>query len=205
MLVASREGMSQERLARDILRCSKNAIGDRHARIRDGIRVGGIGIQAAFSYRGEFQSSVHPISLPLNLSEVYLLSDALAEYAGRRDPRDSHRTTAEHIAGMVKSQLSDYAKNKLESRLREMDFDEIEEKAPVFSPDSPDRGTLRDRAATNPAHWTLYKKTGIPATVELADGSAATGIILPNAQVRRFIEEHGIERKDKRPCASYTA
>lgn len=200
MLVASHEEMSQEKLAHDVLRCSKNAIGDRRARIRDGIRIGGMGIQAEFGYRGEFQSSAHPVSLPLNLSEVYLLFDALAEYASRRDPRDPHRTTAERIAGMVKSQLSDYAKGKLESRLQEMGFGEIGEVPPVFSPDSPDRRALRDRAAANPAHWTLFEKSGTPATVELADGSTTTGIILPSAQAHHFIEEHGIERKDKRPC-----
>lgn len=156
MLISSHEGMSQERLAHDILRCSKNAVGDRRARMRDGIRIGGMGIKAEFGYRGEFQSSVHPISLPLNLSEVYLLFDALAEYTSSRDLRDPHRVTAERIAGMIKSQLSGYAKDKLESRLREMGFGEIKEKEPMFSLDSPDRGALGGRTTANPAHWTLF-------------------------------------------------
>ena len=200
VLVSSHEGMSQERLAHDILRCSKNAVGDRRTRMRDGIRIDGMGINAEFGYRGEFQSSVHPISLPLNLSEVYLLFDALAEYTSSRDLRDPHRATAERIAGMIKSQLSDYAKDKLESRLREMGFDEIEEKAPMFSLDSPDRRALDDHTTANPAHWTLFEKAGIRAKIELVGGSTITGIILPNATARRFVEGHNIERKDKRPC-----
>ena len=56
--------------------------------MRDGIRIGSMGIQAEFGYRGAFQSSVHPVCLPLNLSEVYVLFDALAEYAREKDGQD---------------------------------------------------------------------------------------------------------------------
>ena len=120
MLTTSHEEISQEELAHDVLRCSKNAVGERRARMRDGIRIGGMGIQAEFSYRGAFQSSVHPVCVPLNLSEVYVLFDALAEYAREKDGQDPHRKTAERLAGMVKSQLSDYAKKMLQTRLEEM-------------------------------------------------------------------------------------
>lgn len=122
MLLASHEGISQEALAHDVLRCSKNAVGERRARMKDGIRIGGMCIQAEFGYRGDFRSSVHPVSLPLNFSEAYVLFDALAEYSAGRGDRDPHRKSAERIAGMLKAQMSPYAKEKLAPRLGEMGF-----------------------------------------------------------------------------------
>lgn len=204
MLTASHEKISQEELAHDVLRCSKNAVGDRRARMRDGIRIGGMSIQAEFGYRGEFQSSVHPISLPLNLSEVYVLFDALAEYAHERDGRDPHRMTAERLAGMLKFQLSDYAKERLQARLQEMGFDELEEIAPVFSLDSPTRDVRNAEEAASPMHWAYFEKAGIRVRVERTDGSSTVGVILPSGRTRQFIEERGIDRKDKRPyCIVY--
>lgn len=117
--------------------------------MRDGIRIGGMGIQAEFGYRSAFQSSVHPICLPLNLSEVYVLFDALAEYVHEKDGQDPHRKTAERLAGMVKSQLSDYAKERLQVRLEEMGFDGLEEVAPLFALDSPS-GNARGREGRTP-------------------------------------------------------
>ena len=198
MLTASHEETSQEELAHDVLRCSKNAVGDRRARMRDGIRIGGMSIQAEFGYRGVFQSSVHPVCLPLNLSEVYVLFDALAEYVREKDERDPHWATAGRLAGMVKSQLSDYAKEKLQERLEEMGFGELEEVAPMFAPDSPS-GNARDEEA-DPLYWMRFEKMGVRVEVKLADGSSVTGTILSGAAAREFIEEHDIKRKDKRPC-----
>lgn len=198
MLTASHEETSQEELAHDVLRCSKNAVGDRRARMRDGIRIGGMGIQAEFGYRGAFQSSVHPICLPLNLSEVYVLFDALAEYAREKDGHDPHRKTVERLAGMVKSQLSDYAKERLQARLEEMGLGGLEEVTPLYAPDSPS-GNAQDGKA-DPLHWMRFVKMGVRVEVELADGSSVTGTILSGATAREFIEEHEPGRKDKRPC-----
>lgn len=199
MLTASHKEISQEKLAHDVLRCSKNAVGERRARMRDGIRIGGMGVQAEFGYRGEFQSSVHPISLPLNLSEVYVLFDALAEYARKRDERDPHRMIAERLAGMVKSQLSDYAKERLQARLKEMGLDELEEVAPMFSPDSTNHDIWNNEKA-NPMHWSHFEKAGIRVRVERADGNSVTGVILSSTKMQQFIRVRGVERKDKRPC-----
>ena len=166
--------------------------------MRDGIRIGGMGIQAEFGYRGAFQSSVHPVCLPLNLSEVYVLFDALAEYVREKDGQDPHRKTAERLAGMVKSQLSDYAKKRLQARLEEMGLDGLEEVAPLFAPDSPS-GNARSGKA-DPLHWMRFEKMGARVEVELADGGLATGTILSGAAAREFIEEHDVKRKDKRAC-----
>ena len=190
MLTASHEEISQEELAHDVLRCSKNAVGERRARMRDGIRIGGMGIQAEFGYRGAFQSSVHPVCLPLNLSEVYVLFDALAEYAREKDGQDPHRKTAERLAGVVKSQLSDYAKERLQARLEEV--------APLYAPDSPSGNAQGGKA--DPLHWMRFEKMGVRVEVERNDGSLVTGTILSGAAAREFIEGHDAKRKDKRAC-----
>lgn len=166
--------------------------------MRDGIRIGGMGIQAEFGYRGAFRSSVHPICLPLNLSEVYVLFDALAEYVREKDGQDPHRKTAERLAGMVKSQLSDYAKKRLQVRLEEMGLDGLKEVAPLFAPDSPIGNAQGGKA--DPLHWMRFEKMGIHVEVERNDGSSVTGTILSGAAAREFIEERDAKRKDKRAC-----
>lgn len=118
MLTVSHEERSQEDIAYNVLLCSKNAVGERRARIRDGVRIGGMCVAEEFGYRGEFRSSVHPLALPLNLSEVYVLMDALAAYEHGCSWFDPHGRTARRIAGMIKRELSGYAKEKLASRLR---------------------------------------------------------------------------------------
>ena len=166
--------------------------------MRDGIRIGGMGIQAEFGYRGAFQSSVHPVCLPLNLSEVYVLFDALAEYAREKDGQDPHRKTAERLAGMVKSQLSDYAKERLQARLKEMGLGGLKKVAPLYAHDSPS-GNAQGKE-TDPLHWMRFEKMGVRVEVERADGSLVTGTILSGAAAWEFIEGHDAKRKDMRAC-----
>lgn len=45
------------------------------------------------------------------------------ELAHEKDGQDPHCKTAERLAGMVKSQLSDYAKKRLQAQLEKIDFD----------------------------------------------------------------------------------
>lgn len=142
--------------------------------------------------------TVHPVCLPLNLSEVYVLFDALAEYVREKDGQDPHRKTAERLAGMVKSQLSDYAKERLQARLEEMGLDGLEEVAPLFALDSPSGNARSEKA--DPLHWMRFVKMGIRAEVVRNDGSSVTGTILSGAAAREFIEEHDAKRKDKRAC-----
>lgn len=95
---------------------------------------------------------------------------------------------------MVKSQLSDYAKEKLQARLKEMGLDELKE----FALDSPS-GNARSEEA-DPLHWMRFVKMGIRAEVVRNDGSSVTGTILSGAAAREFIEEHDAKREDKRAC-----
>lgn len=202
MLTASHAGMSQEALAHEVLYCSKNAVGERRARMKDGIRLGGMCIEAEFGYRGEFQSSVHPVSLPLNLSEAYVLLESLAEYAGERGPEDPHHKAALRLAGMVKAQLSDYAKERLQPRMEEMGFGRLEGVDPLFQFDSPAKDGISVEA--DPMHWLYFEKSGVPACVELDDGTCAKGIVLSKQQARDLLGGLGMTAKDGRPhCIVY--
>lgn len=199
MLLASHEGISQEALAHDVLRCSKNAVGERRARMKDGIRIGGMCIQAEFGYRGDFRSSVHPVSLPLNLSEAYVLFDALAEYSAERDPRDPHRKSAERIAGMLKAQMSPYAQEKLAPRLSEMGFGSLPQVPPCFTFDVPQEDGGGAGCEPDPGHWLYFLKSGVMAIVELVSGECLRGVVVPRAKAAGFLRERGIPQKDRRP------
>ena len=99
---------------------------------------------------------------------------------------------------MIKSQLSDYARERLQARLKEMGFGRLEEVAPLFALDSPSDNARSEEA--DPLHWMRFVKMGIRMEIECNDGSLVTGTILSGAAAREFIEEHDIKRKDKRPC-----
>lgn len=204
MLTVSHEERSQEDIAYNVLLCSKNAVGERRARIRDGVRIGGMCVAEEFGYRGEFRSSVHPLALPLNLSEVYVLMDALAAYGRGCSRSDPHGRTARRIAGMIKRELSDYAKEKLDSRLKGMGFTQLEEVDPMFIPDVPGE-RMPGGGPSQVANWLLYEKAGRRVRVCLADGRSVEGIILPRAELERFFASRAkgagdnVARKDVRP------
>lgn len=185
MLTVSHEERSQEDIAYNVLLCSKNAVGERRARIRDGVRIGGMCVAEEFGYRGEFRSSVHPLALPLNLSEVYVLMDALAAYERGCSRFDPHGRTARRIAGMIKRELSGYAKEKLGSRLKGMGFAQLEEVDPMFVPDIPG-DKVPGGGSSQVANWLLYEKAGRRARVCLEDGRSVQGVILPRAELERF-------------------
>ena len=165
MLVSSHEGKSQEELAYNVLGCSKNAVGDRRALMRDGIRIGGMCIQADFGYRGSFESSVHPASLPLNLSEVYVLLDALKSYEVARERHDPHRELCERVSGMVHAQLSEYARKILDPRLEHAGY-RFRDEEPIFCGDG-----------SQSAQWIMFEKRRDLVEVELDDGSVFVGRI----------------------------
>ena len=199
MLTVSHEERSQEDIAHNVLMCSKNAVGERRSRIRDGVRIGGMCIAGEFGYRGEFRSSVHPLALPLNLSEVYVLMDALAAYERECGGCSPHGRTARRVAGMIKRELSDYAKKRLGKRLRGMGFNDLQEVDPVFVPDIvadeiPD--DLPEHMASRDANWIFYEKAGRLVRVYLEDGRSVKGIILPRSEHEQFFKDHAREIGD---------
>ncbi len=81
--------------------------------LEDGIEVLGSTIRIAKERRnGKFfyKSTMHPIFLPLNLTEVYALTTYMERVAGTRGP---NATILSNLSGRIKSQLSDYAFERL--------------------------------------------------------------------------------------------
>lgn len=64
-------------------------------------------------------------------------------------------------------------------------------------PDSPSSNAQGEEA--DPLHWMRFVRMGIRVEVVRNDGSSVTGTILSGAAARKFIEEHDIKHKDKRP------
>lgn len=169
LLTCSHERRSQESIAQDVLRCSTNAVGTRRAGIAQGTRIAGMCIQAEFGYRGDFQSSAHPIALPLNLSEVYVLLRALKEYEAGREQADPHAAISRRVANMAYTELSDYAKEKLTPRFDDAGY-RFEHVDPVFEEDS-----------SLSSHWIYFEKAQVPVRVTLTSGEELLGRIVPTA------------------------
>lgn len=81
--------------------------------LRDGIEVMGTTVQITEEKKGRkkyYKSTLHPIFLPLNLTEAY----ALTVYMPRvMDSRNPNAHIIRNISGRVKAQLSDYALRRL--------------------------------------------------------------------------------------------
>ncbi len=120
LLKAIHERHTQEELA-DMLRCSVQAVQSRVKDLREGIRIVGASVKTDVKDGAFVQSSVHPIVLPLNLSELYYLTTLLAEASLESDEGGNPRPTiATILARKIYSQMSDYAKGVLEPHLHEM-------------------------------------------------------------------------------------
>lgn len=184
MLAASHEGVSQEYLAGNVLCCPANAIGERRTRLKDGIRIGSMGIQTDFGYHGEFKSSVHPICLPLNLSDVYVLLDALKSYEAAREVKDPHRLLCERLSGMIHVQLSDYAKGILDSRFKR--------KGHYFTDENP---VYKDDQESH-WRWIVLEKSGTKVEVELIDGSVSVGMIAHSPGKKRELPGLALKLND---------
>lgn len=184
MLAASHESVSQEYLAGNVLCCSVNAIGERRTRLKDGVRIGNMCVQTDFGYHGEFKSSVHPICLPLNLSDVYVLLDALKSYEAAREAKDPHRLLCERISGMIHVQLSDYAKRILDPRFRR-NRQHFRDENPVYKDDQKSHWL-----------WIMLEKSGAKVEVELIDGSVSVGMIAHSPGKREELPELALKLDD---------
>lgn len=167
MLTCSHEQMAQEAIAQQVLSCSTNTIATRRSKLKSGIRIAGMCFQADFGYRGQFRSTAHPISLPLNLSEVYVLLKALKEYEDECGYSNPHSAIAHRLSNMIYGELSDYAKGKLSDRFKQAGY-HLEPESPIFEED-----------CTAASNWVFFEKSGSNAQVELADGTTLVGQIQP--------------------------
>ena len=81
--------------------------------LRNGIEVLGTDIQIREERHGRkiyYRSTLHPVFLPLNLSELYALTVYMPRMVKRLEPNTQ---IIEDIVSCIKSQLSDYAKSRL--------------------------------------------------------------------------------------------
>ena len=81
LMKALHEPKTQQQLANDIFLCSTQAIAERLNALRDGLRIGDMTITLNPARGGKLQTTVHPVMLPLNLSEAYVLLQALGTRA----------------------------------------------------------------------------------------------------------------------------
>ncbi|MDO4437317.1 MAG: hypothetical protein Q4B77_05135 [Coriobacteriaceae bacterium] len=181
LLTCSHERRAQETIAEEILKCSPNTVGTRRADIANGTRIAGMCVQAEFGYRGQFQSSVHPLALPLNLSEVYVLLKALKEYEVARDQADPHTAIARRLANMTYGELSDYARARLEPRFVEVGY--------RFTPVDP----VFQEGLTEASTRVFFEKAGVRVKVTLTTGDELEGVIASTAPGERALDEHGAE------------
>ncbi|RHK02274.1 hypothetical protein DW087_07880 [Olsenella sp. AM04-33] len=168
-------------MAFGVLRSSENTARQRRSDLRDGVRIGNMCVQADFGYGGSFESSVHPIMLPLNLSEVYVMLVALKKYELACGEGDPHATLAARLANMAYSELSAYAKKKLADRLSEAGY--------VFRPEGP---AFRDDMHGS-SEWVKFEKSGVRVAVELDEGQSLVGVIVGVGRCR------GDKPGDRRP------
>ena len=181
ILRESQEAKTHQQLADEVLHCSTTTVDNHISNLKDGARIGDMCVSAQFDYGGTFESSVHPVRLPLNLSEVYVLLDAIDEYTEQRDFDDPHHILAARLGGMIKAELTDYAKERLASRLGE-GLDRLHEEDPVYIAD-----------ACGPSRWVMLEKSQTEVSVCLADGSTLVGRIGGSGWIRD--EEDGGRRR----------
>ena len=115
-------GMTQHGLAQE-LRCSRQTIDTRMANLRCGVTLGDMSVQICAKYGGLLESTVHPVLLPLSLSEIYLLLSCLGSAAKEGDTRDPHAATAYELGQKIYFQLTDYARERVDGRLSEAGID----------------------------------------------------------------------------------
>lgn len=167
LLKESHKALTNERLASEVFYCSVNTISARRNGFADGVHIGAMSVQNQKEYGGAFVSSVHPVSLPLHLSEVYVLLRALKEYEARNSSRGYHASEARKLANMVYGQLSDYGKQGLEDRIREAGW-ELEDEPALYSD-----------ANFNNRDLLILEKSGSLVRVKCTDGQEALGVIDP--------------------------
>ena len=191
ILKALHRPMSQEELASDVLKCSRNAVNTRVRALQDGIRVGDISVQLELEYGGRLQSTVHPVMLPLNLSEVYALLVTLKQDAASREKADPRGAIVDDLAEKIYSQLTPYAISQIDRSLAEADVHMRGGVVPRFRGDD-----------AKPSRWYFFEKAGVKARVLHAASDNETvehvGMIVPSLLTRYHEEPHSRPSEDSR-------
>lgn len=108
-------------------------------------------LKVDFRRGGKMDTTVHPIFLPANLSEVYTLLVILHEYS------ESHQSEpkaiiADEIVGKVHYQLTPYARRLVDRALKESGLTETYDVKPDFQKD--------DKGGREPTYLVMLEKSG---------------------------------------------
>ena len=180
------EPISQSDLAQDVLLCSRPALSARIANIKDGARIGAASVQLELRNKHKVSSTAHPVSLVLNLSEVYTLINTLMTSAGQRQGGDPKAVIEQSLAEMVYSQLSGYAKEQVNPSLEAAGIRMKGGVSPRFEGNalSAGRGTSAGSDREHVGNWVYFEKSGRTARVTVSSGGTQrelVGRILPGA------------------------
>lgn len=180
------EPISQSVLAQDVLLCSRPALSARIGNIKDGARIGAASVQLELRNKHKVSSTAHPVSLVLNLSEVYTLISTLMANAGQRQAADPKAVIEQGLAEMVYSQLSSYAKKQVDPSLKAAGIRMDGGVSPRFEGNalSAGRGASPSTDRERVGNWVYYEKSGRTARVTISSGDATrdlVGRILPGA------------------------
>lgn len=178
------EPKSQSELANDVLLCSRPALSARIANIKDGARIGAASVKLELRNKHKVASTAHPVSLVLNLSEVYTLISTLMASAGQRQGGDPKAVIEQGLAEMVYSQLSGYAKEQVDPRLEAAGIHMEGGVSPRFEGNalSAGRGAPAGSDRERVGNWVYFEKSGRTARVTVSSGGTArelVGRILP--------------------------
>lgn len=176
ILKALHTPMTQEQIAHKVLRCSRNAVGTRLSALQNGFRLGDMQVKIAFPYNGQYGSTVHPILLPLNLTEVYVLLSVLGEAWSGKDDLDPHAVIARDLAEKIYFQLTDYARGKIDARLEERGAKPEKGEAPWYDFETHRAGDRKKMTKVRRSrNWMYLEKSRRRVCVTLACGDAEAG------------------------------
>lgn len=162
------EPITQERIGDEVLRCHSNSVIKRLKELQDGYRLADMSIQISPERGGKLQSTVHPILLPLNLSEVFVLLSALREQTRGLNREGPHWAILHDLAEKVYFQLTDYARNRIKDRLFDCDFQLTGDTPPIYVGD---QRTHDRHAIGNSMSWAFFEKAHKLVEVVCVDGA----------------------------------
>lgn len=176
ILKALHTPMTQQQVADDVLRCTRNAIGTRLSALQNGFRLGDMQVKIASPCHGQYGSTVHPILLPLNLTEVYVLLSVLGEAWSGKDDLDPHAVIARDLAEKIYFQLTDYAREKIDARLEECGAKPEKGEAPWYDFETYPAGDGKKMTkARRSRNWMYLEKSRRRVCITLACGDAEAG------------------------------
>ncbi|WP_322151117.1 helix-turn-helix domain-containing protein [Paratractidigestivibacter sp.] len=165
MLKEIHGGMTIEQAA-ERLGVSTTTVDNWRDDLREGVEFLDSYIKVDFGRRNRMDTTVHPIFLPANSSEVYALLMILQEYA-KDHPREPRGMMAEKLAGKVHHQLTLYARDLVDKNLVESGVGVPDDVCPNFEKDN--------HGGCEPIYLTMLEKSVARVSIvyDVGDGESA--------------------------------